>query len=93
MTERAWYKGSQVIETQPRPWERDFSQNTDCATLAMCDCQVVAAVQESQMIPQQGPTPPLVTPSYLANVTPFDNAVISVQMAMEVSAALPYARG
>ncbi len=77
------------METQPRPWERDFSQNTDCATLAMCDRQVVAAAQLSQLVPQRGPTPALVTPSYLTIVTPIDDAVLPAQTAMDVSAAFP----
>ncbi len=93
MTERVWYQGGHVIETQPRPWTRDFSQSTDCATLIMCDQQVVAAMQERQLVPQKGPTPALVTPSYLIIVTPIDDAVLPAQTVMEVSAAFPYAWG
>ncbi len=64
VTERVWYQRGRVIETQPRPWTGDFSQSTDCATLTMCDQRVVAAAQERRLVPQKGPTPALVTPSY-----------------------------
>ena len=92
-TERVWYRGAQVIETQPKPWTGDFSQSTDCATLTRCDQQVVAAAKEKQLVPQQGPTAAMVTPSYLTIVTPTEDAILTVQTAMEVSAAFPYARG
>ncbi len=82
-----------MIETQSKPWTRDFSQSTDCATLTRCDQQVVAAVQEAQLVPHQGPTAAMVTPSYLTIVTPIDDAILTAQTAMEVSAAFPYARG
>ncbi len=59
----------------------------------MCDQQVVAAAQEKQLVPRKGPTPAVVTPSYLTIVTPTDDAILTVQTAMEVSAAFPYARG
>ncbi len=78
-TERAWYKGSQVIESQPRPWERDFTHSTDCAMLAMYNHQLVAAADESQLILKQGPTPALVTPSYLIITTPIGDAVLPAQ--------------
>ncbi len=92
-TERVWYRGGQVIETQPKPWTRDFSQSTDCATLTRCDQQVVAAAKDAQLVPTQGPTAAMVTPSYLTIVTPIDDAILTAQTAMEVSAAFPYARG
>ncbi len=50
-TERVWYRGEQVIKTQPKPWTKDFSQSTDCATLTRCDQQVVAAAKEAQLVP------------------------------------------
>ncbi len=93
VTERVWYQGSRVIETQPRPFTGDFSQSMDFATLTMCDQQVVAAAQEKQLVPQKGPTPALVTPSCLTIVTPIDDAILTAQTAMEVSTAFPYARG
>ncbi len=82
-----------MIETQPKPWAGDFSQSTDCATLTRCDQQVVAAPKEAQLVPQEGPTTAMVTPSYLTTVTPTDDAILTAQTAMEVSAAFPYARG
>ncbi len=81
-----------MIETQPKPWAGDFSQSTDCATLTRCDQQVVAAPKEAQLVPQEGPTTAMVTPSYLTTVTPTDDAILTAQTAMEVSAAFPYAR-
>ncbi len=59
----------------------------------MCDQQEVAATQESQLVPQRGPTPALVMPSYWTIVTPIDDMVLTAQTAMEVSAAFPYTRG
>ncbi len=76
-----------------QPWKGNFTQSMDFDTLAMCDRQVTAAAQQSQLIPKQGPTPALVTPSYLTIVAPIDDTVLPAQEAMEVSAAFPYARG
>ncbi len=92
-TERVWYRGEQPIKTQSTPWTRDFSQSTDCATLTRCDQQVVGAAKEAQLVPHQGPTAAMVTPSYLTIVTPIDDAILTAQTAMEVGAAFPYTRG
>ncbi len=59
----------------------------------MCDQQVVTAAQEKQLVPQRGPTPALVTPSYLTIITPIDDTMLPAQTAMEVSAAFPCTRG
>ncbi len=92
-TDRVWYQGGRAIEVQPKPWVGDFSQSGDCATLTGCDQQVVAVAKDAQLVPQTGPTAAMVTPSYLTVVTPVDDAILTAQTDMEISAALPYARG
>ena len=54
---------------------------------------MVAAAKDALLVPTQGPTAAMVTPSYLTIVTPIDDAILTAQTAMEVSAAFPYARG
>ncbi len=92
-TERVWYSGSQMIETRSQPWPKHLDGSSDPNTLAMCDCDVTDAVQQEPSFGRLGQTPPLPIPSYLTIVTPIDDVILLAKEAIEISAALPYARG
>ncbi len=59
----------------------------------MCDRHVTDAAQQEQFFQKHGQTPALVTPGYLTIVTPIDDVVLPAKEAIEISTAVPYARG
>ncbi len=54
---------------------------------------VTDAAQQEPSFWKPGQTPALLTPGYLTIVTPIDDAVLLTKEVIEISAALPYARG
>ncbi len=91
--ERAWYSGSQVIEIRSQPWPKHLDGSSDHDTLAMCDRHVTDAAQQEPSFGKLGQTPALLTPGYLTIVTPGDDVILPAKETIEISAALPYARG
>ncbi len=82
-----------MIETRPQPWSKSLDGSSDPNTLAMCDRYVTDAVQQEPFLRKPGQTPALLTPGYLTIVTPIDDVVLPAREAIEISAALSYARG
>ncbi len=84
---------SQVIDMRSQPWPKHLDGSSDPNTLAMCDHYVTDAAQQEPSFGKLGQTPALPTPGYLTIVTPVDDVILPAKEAIEISAALPYARG
>ncbi len=92
-TERVWYSGDRLIETRSQPWPKNLDGKSDHDTLRLCDHYVTEAARQEPTFGRPGQTLALFTPGYLNIVAPGDDTVLPAKQAMELSAALPYARG
>ncbi len=87
------YEGETLVQCQDQPWPWGAETEDDYYSLERRDVAVMDAIHKSRMLPRTGGGFNPITPSYLTVMLDQDKALLTVQEAMAISMAFPYARG